>query len=153
MFHHSSFQPLSFSIQSFKMAGQTHTQDARSGYWRLFYYQMQEEALKTGEAEKAKPAEATPEVVAEEKPIETKAKPKAKVEKLAFEPTPAPSKPPMRLKPVYRAPEHYDVRPALNVASTEHFQQLSAFLGLKYESLLRQAQNDEDDILILLLAA
>jgi len=29
--------------------GTTPTNDAKSGYWRLFYYKMQEEALKVGE--------------------------------------------------------------------------------------------------------
>lgn len=43
MFHHNSFNPVSFSIQSFKMAQED---QGRSGYWRLFFYKMQEEALK-----------------------------------------------------------------------------------------------------------
>lgn len=48
MFHRSSFSPVSFSSQAFHGA----TEEGRSGYWRLFFYQMQEEALKGDEKEK-----------------------------------------------------------------------------------------------------
>ena len=58
MFSHKSFSPVSFSITSFKMAQE---ESVRSGYWRLYFYQMQEEALRKAKegdfAEKA-PVEA-----------------------------------------------------------------------------------------------
>ena len=40
MFSSSSFAKASFSVNAFKMAQETDT--ARSGYWRLFYYNLQE---------------------------------------------------------------------------------------------------------------
>mgnify|MGYP000270539646 CR=1 FL=1 len=46
MFLPASFNPTSFSRVSFNGASQPVVQDGRSGYWRLFYYQLQEEALK-----------------------------------------------------------------------------------------------------------
>lgn len=50
MFHRSSFSPVSFSQAAFSGASQA--QEGRSGYWRLFFYQMQEEALKEASKEK-----------------------------------------------------------------------------------------------------
>ena len=55
MFLHNSFARASFSVQSFKMAQQDQT--ARSGYWRLFYTEMQEKALAQRDAKKSGVAE------------------------------------------------------------------------------------------------
>lgn len=46
MFSHKSFSQVSFSVTSFKLAQEA---SARSGYWRLFYYNLQEKALKSEE--------------------------------------------------------------------------------------------------------
>lgn len=55
MFSSSSFAKASFSVNAFKMAQDTDT--ARSGYWRLFYYNMQaeSEAKRHSVVEAAKP--------------------------------------------------------------------------------------------------
>lgn len=55
MFHRPSFSPVSFSRISFNGATQPVEQSGRSGYWRLFYYQMQEETLKGKDEEPSKP--------------------------------------------------------------------------------------------------
>ena len=52
VFHRSSFSPVSFSQAAFSGASQAQEQQGRSGYWRLFFYQMQEEALKEASKEK-----------------------------------------------------------------------------------------------------
>ena len=44
MFSLNSLKPVSFSLQSFKMAEEASS--GRSGYWKLFFYNLQEEALK-----------------------------------------------------------------------------------------------------------
>ena len=45
MFNRSSFSPVSFSTISFAGATAPVQQDGKSGYWRLFFMNMQEEAL------------------------------------------------------------------------------------------------------------
>lgn len=55
MFQAKSFQPLSFSLQSFKMAEEANS--GRSGYWKLFFYNIQEEALRKHEQKQRESAE------------------------------------------------------------------------------------------------
>ncbi len=52
MFSLNSFKPVSFSLQSFKMAEEANS--GRSGYWKLFFYNMQEEALRKHEQKQGK---------------------------------------------------------------------------------------------------
>ena len=54
MFSLNSLKPVSFSLQSFKMAEEASS--GRSGYWKLFFYNMQEEALRKDEQKQGKSA-------------------------------------------------------------------------------------------------
>ena len=68
MFLPASFNPTSFSRVSFNGASQPVVQDGRSGYWRLFYYQLQEEALnKSTEQNVVKEVKSLPSPVAKKK--------------------------------------------------------------------------------------
>ena len=99
MFLRNSFNPVSFSRISF--AGATAPiNDGRSGYWRLFYTQLQEEALKKdADAKLPKPEVTVAETVWE--PI--KKKPKARVK--AVEPLePIPELPKFKRKVVSTTP-------------------------------------------------
>jgi hypothetical protein len=78
---------------------------ARSGYWRLFFYQMQEEALKQYEentGKKVKKQDKPVEVVAETVPV-VKTKRKKIVERIE-----EPKLPPLKLNPVVASPTAYD---------------------------------------------
>ena len=158
MFSANSFSPASFSIQSFKMAQQD---QARSGYWRLFYTEMQEKSLEEDrrkrEQEQRKEA---PQGTVEVTPAKPIAKPKPK--------------PKPRVKPVPRD-EHLDepvphvVRP-IYVAQPDPFEFVTPLLriiSIEFHSwnlsskplvalLEKQAANDEDEeeaIHLLLMAA
>ena len=80
-------------------------QDGRSGYWRLFFTQMQEEALKQYDKKKAELGEALPVALKE---VVEKAQPKVAPKK-RVEPKPEPLFQPElelpKLKPIYRPPQ------------------------------------------------
>ena len=71
MFSLNSLKPVSFSLQSFKMAEEANS--GRSGYWKLFFYNMQEEALKKHEQKQGESEAQSPSSRAPQKPV---AKPK-----------------------------------------------------------------------------
>lgn len=149
MFSSGSFAKASFSITAFKMAQDTDT--ARSGYWRLFYYNMQEEALKKDEQVKGKAETESKSESSQAKPI-AQPKPKRKPEPVVTE-EPIPH----LLKPVYRgaveqpSQEFGDLLRVLRIEfSTWQF----TLPILSAKLLATQAANDEeDDIEMLLLAA
>ena len=101
MFHRSSFSPVSFSRAAF--AGATsapEAQDGRSGYWRLFFTKMQEEALRPEEEQKPvvdQPKEAV-EISVEAKPAKKKKPPVKLVPLEKYE------VPNFKRKPIYSNP-------------------------------------------------
>ncbi len=87
MFNRSSFSPVSFSLISFNGARED---TGRSGYWRLFFTQMQEEADKERDEKATKDSGklVAPEVVVakvkkQPKPVVPKKRKKVEVKKLA----------------------------------------------------------------------
>lgn len=157
MFSANSFSPASFSIQSFKMAQQD---QARSGYWRLFFTEMQEKSLEDDrrkrEQEQRKEAPQREVEVAETKPV---AKPKPKPKRRAAESI---SRDELVAKPMLRSvfaqqPDPFEfVTPFLRIISQEFY-----LWNVSTKPLLamleRKAANDDDDeeeaINLLLLAA
>lgn len=149
MFSVKSFSPVSFSITSFNLAQED---SARSGYWRLFYYNLQEEELTKNEqkqrketaqgtiqGEKAKPLETKP-----RKPPEPTKEPELEIE------------PPVKIRPIYRKPAIItlpDYSELLNVFSSEYRVSLYQVEAFRIMLLAREADNDEEDIELLLLAA
>ena len=156
MFSANSFSPASFSIQSFKMAQQD---QARSGYWRLFFTEMQEKSLEDDrrkrEQEQRKEA---PQGTVEVAEAESVAKPKPKPKRRAAEPISRDE--PLGAVPFKRVyaqqPDPFEfVTPLLRIISTE-FHSWSLSVQPLVALLERQAANDEDEedtIHLLLLAA
>lgn len=146
MFHRPSFSPVSFSRISFNGAMQPVEQDGRSGYWRLFFTQLQEDSEKkpevvavTPEPKKKVKRIVKPPVVAKPEPDDDEPDeiPYAPIGK----PTPQPEVP-CYLADAWRATT--EVRGWL----LQH-----RINTVKYY-LIREAANDEeDDIELLLLAA
>ena len=140
MFSLNSLKPVSFSLQSFKMAEEANS--GRSGYWKLFFYNMQEEALK--------PPPAPPDVVSEG------LKKKRKTKKTKFEPLieleeyDIPSSP----LPLYRTQSDFlDLE--INCLVRQNWVKLQG-IKVPLESYFptEPAANDEDeDELLLLLVA
>lgn len=147
MFHRPSFSPVSFSRISFNGATQPVEQSGRSGYWRLFYYQMQEEALKEKEPAVEVKAAEKPKLVAKTK------KPQKPVVKVEEEPVFAvPPFKPIKL-PIPTPPTPLPVL-AKVWQTTQELRLMRAQYGatvLKYNQL--DVVNDEDDIELLLLVA
>lgn len=86
MFNRSSFSPVSFSTISFN--GARLADEGRSGYWRLFFTNLQEEALKKRDEKTTEPARQRPVVQATQpkdkkqpKPALPKRRKKVEVEK------------------------------------------------------------------------
>ena len=98
MFNRSSFSPVSFSRISF--AGAQAADEARSGYWRLFFTQMQEDALKKRD-EDEKPV--TKVETSPEPHVQVKIKPRKKLEPLV--PLETYEKPSFKRKPIYATQE------------------------------------------------
>lgn len=127
--------------------------DAKSGYWRLFYYNLQEEALKKDEQVKGKAAEKGEGESEKAKPVAAKKpKPKPKPRPIeVLEPIPHLPKPIYRKAEAVPSSEFGDLLAQLRIEfSTWQF----ALPILSAQLLSRQAANDEeDDIEMLLLAA
>ena len=151
MFQAKSFTPASFSIQSFKMAEQA---QARSGYWRLFYYKMQEESLKkneqeqrekeekrTGESEKAITPAIPAKKRARRKPVE--------LEEEVWEPPELPKLIYQRVAP----PVFNPVTQFLSIITTEFRQLHYSIYPLEVKLAEKEIELDEEDIEMLLLAA
>jgi len=148
VFLRNSFSPVSFSSTSFDGATAS-AQDGRSGYWRLFFTQLQEESNKP----KAAVESATSEKV-ENRP---KRSPKAttiKTEKRAIRPPEEPEiVPPFRPLPMYerRADEPTYLQQMWNITA-----ELRIMVASLHQSTVKfnhelDVANDEDDIELLLL--
>jgi hypothetical protein len=142
-----------FRPQYLHGAGVTPVQDGRSGYWRLFYYQLQEEELKKHEQKQGQKTPEGKSEVASETTTAVPKKPRAKprVAKPVVDELPK-----VHPRPIYQAPpKQFDVAPWLETLNTEfRAWNLSA---QTLHGLLQQkkAANDEEEeiITMLLLAA
>ena len=155
MFHlSSSFSPVSFSTLSFHGTLAPAEQSARSGYWRLFFMQMQEEALKNPElkAEVEKLG-----VVADLPPLDAPERRKARAKRL--EPlVPLETFPEVKFarKPIYSKPAPVDVElPSWLLELRVDTEQWFVLARRNAEQLKKtqDAANDADFALRLLLLA
>lgn len=158
-----------FRPQYLHGAGGAPVQDGRSGYWRMFYYQLQEEELKKHEQKQGqKAAQGTVESTGKDAPRNPVPKPRklTPTQKSSNAQTPG-VVPPVTQKKLYIVPkrqEQMDVAPLLKSISNDltawalHSQELS----VKFQSSKRQEQldkafqsanDDEETITWLLLAA
>ena len=145
MFSLNSFKPVSFSLQSFKMAEEANS--GRSGYWKLFFYNMQEEALRKDEQKQGKSATQSAGSRAPQKPV---AKPKRTrsriveevVEAEEFEPLP---------KPMYRNKTDEFPSEITCLVQQNWVKLLGLNIPLEFYFPTDQAANDEDDEEFLLL--
>ena len=147
MFSLNSLKPVSFSLQSFKMAEEANS--GRSGYWKLFFYNMQEEALKSHEQEQGK---GTPQGASSRAPQKTVAKPKRpRVRRVTpeavedFEPLP---------KPIYRQQAHF-VPPEITCLVQQNWVKLLGVdlsVGFYIPSESSANDEDEEELLLLLVA-
>ena len=118
----------------------------RSGYWKLFFYNMQEEALRKHEQKQGK---GTPQGASSRAPQKTVAKPKRpRVRRVTpeavedFEPLP---------KPIYRQQAHF-VPPEITCLVQQNWVKLLGLnIPLEFYFPTEQAANDEDDEEFLLL--
>lgn len=151
MFHRPSFSRVSFSLASFHgVSSKPEQLKGRSGYWRLFFHRLQEQALEK-KAEPKQP-ESRYEPVVELKDgsaIVGTPKPKKKV----VTPEPVVEQAPTRkpkltsIKPVVEAPNY--------IAETMRVQmEISRlFTAWQIPAIIYPAQDTEDEELLLLLAA
>ena len=145
MFSLNSLKPVSFSLQSFKMAEEASS--GRSGYWKLFFYNMQEEALKKHEQKQGESEAQSPSSRAPQKPV---AKPKRTrsriveevVEAEEFEPLP---------KPMYRNKTDEFPSEITCLVQQNWVKLLGLNIPLEFYFPTEQAANDEDDEEFLLL--
>ena len=95
-----AFQKCAFGDDSFQTSPCTTARD-RSGYWRLFYYKMQEDALQEKIKTDAIPIEKSEPIV---KKVISKKAPKPAVKEESYEEEyQAETLPEFKLKPIYRA--------------------------------------------------
>lgn len=149
------FGPSYVSAIGFREAMQT----GRSGYWRLFFMQMQEDSLKK---DKEKLKAVIKEAVAQAEPVAIKATSKKKQKLEPLVPLEVYEKPVFRRKPIYTSPaSNTDTLRQLTVASSLEIQAMYAqfvpHLVARQIKIQRQveAANDADYRirLLLLLAA
>ena len=100
MFSPKSFSPISFSFASFKSAQEDQT---RSGYWRLFFYKLQEKELA-----QRKTASPTAPVVVKAIDVSRRKTPKRKQVKVEKQPDTEPSIP-VNTKPMFSQPQVPDI--------------------------------------------
>lgn len=109
----TAFQSTAFSFNAFQIASDTSS--ARSGYWRQFFYNLQEESLKADEKPvpevKQDKSEKTVVAMNARKPV--KKAPRKVEEVMPFEPEPLPA---FRRKPVYKTVTVQDELAALPTA-------------------------------------
>lgn len=143
-----------FRPQYLHGAGGVPVQDGRSGYWRTFYYQLQEEELKKHEQKQGQEApegarESTEEVAA----IVSK-KPSAKPR--VAKPVTAEEGLKVHPRPIYqKQPEQFDVAPWLATINAEFRAWNLSAQTLHGMLQQRKADNDEEEevLTLLLLAA
>lgn len=164
-FSMDAFQKCAFQYQGFQTSPCPDNNSARSGHMRLFFYNLQEEALKKDEQVQGKE---TPQGKGESKAgtksvaVES-AKPKQR--KPARNPVEVivEDSPPVRLKPMYHRPEVEplpDISLWLNVVSMEFRAMLLSSEPVRIAMLQREAaneamllQDEEEEEILLLLAA
>ena len=145
MFSLNSLKPVSFSLQSFKMAEEANS--GRSGYWKLFFYNMQEEALKKHEQKQGKGTPQGPSSRAPQKPVAKPKRPRSRiveevVEAEEFEPLP---------KPMYRNKTDEFPSEITCLVQQNWVKLLGLNIPLEFYFPTEQAANDEDDEEFLLL--
>jgi len=128
----TAFQPTAFSINAFQIASTGDT--ARSGYWREFFYKMQEEALKSEEKE-PKPLQG--DAQAESKPVIAKLNAK-KASPAIEKPFQPPALPPFKRSPIYTAPSVQEQLSA--VANNDNFSVFAKKLDDKILNLALEKQ-------------
>lgn len=143
--------------------------DARSGYWRLFYYQLQEaelekEKLKREQAQSQKTAQGTVQSTGKDTASSPAPKPRkltpAQKSSNTQTPVEGPLFNPKKLFVVPKRQEQLDVAPLLKSISDDltawalHSQELSVkFQAVEKKKLEEEAANDEEVITLLLMAA
>lgn len=145
MFSLNSLKPVSFSLQSFKMAEEASS--GRSGYWKLFFYNMQEEALRKDEQKQGKSATQSAGSRASQESVAKPKRVKARVleEERAleeFEPLP---------KPLYRGRTEQFPSEITCLIQQNWVKLLGLNVPLEFYFPTEQAANDEDDEEFLLL--
>lgn len=149
MFHRPSFSPVSFSRISFNVASQPVVQDGRSGYWRLFFTQLQEDSLKPD-------AVVAVSVDSENSPKPSPKTTKVKAKKAASKRHEIPETvPPFRPLPMFeQKPEETNFLSESYRLTLDLRLMVAQFnqIRLKFVPLL-EAANDEDDVELLLLFA
>lgn len=153
MFLRSSFNPVSFSPMAFNGARKPPENSGRSGYWRLFFHQLQEQALE--EKKPKKPARVIKFEPVKELPdgsavVGVRS---AKPEQVPPEPDQAPSEPylfkPTPLKPEVDEPSEPYVIQTMRLS----MEVSRLFTSWQIPLIITQAQDVEDEELLLLLAA
>ena len=126
-------------------------QDGRSGYWRLFFYQLQEAELLKGEKAQTPAPKVKLEPVKELKDGSALVgTPAFKPREITPEPEPEPEPEPFLFKPT---PLRAD-SPVYVVETMRIQMELSRlFTTWKIQAIMRHPRDDEDEELILLLAA
>lgn len=155
VFHRSSFSTISFSRTAWAGIKQDE-QSGRSGYWRLFYHQLQEQALKDSETKKRTTEFVEPYSLTEAKDGSATIVFPGKAKPRKFEPATAiPELPPLPPRPKVSPPE----TPNFMVFCMNMTMQLRFLLqtyGVNLLTFTRQVKmtSDEDeDIELLLLMA
>lgn len=157
MFLPSSFKPNSFLPESWRMSGLVPTTDGRSGYWRLFFTQMQEEALKK-DAERAteetkdveteqdavRKVEAAPARAKKRKKVTTKT---SKAPVVPFVPLRRPPQEPTLYETLYRLPL-YDLS-AIKIQTQTLVEKV---IQLDNERVKRRKKRRDEEVFLLLAA-
>jgi len=151
VFHRPSFSPVSFSAISFNGASKPVVQDGRSGYWRLFFTQLQEQSEEKVTVDTKPTAPDTGVVVV--KTVVTKPKPKRIVEIVI--PEVEYTEPPFKPLPMYRREkvvqnDNVAIRQFQDDIQRMYVQFTKISIELKINL---DAANDEDDVELLLLVA
>ena len=155
LFGSNYFKPQYFNAAYLHGATAVPAQDGRSGYWRLFYYEMQEEALREKRDDQVPANAAAQDTLVKREDIPVAAKPVRKKRK----PAPAePAIPKVKERPLLRRIEQQeqpDITPLLRVISNDFRAMVLSLEPLRVKMLEQKAANDEEGELIhlLLLAA
>lgn len=135
------------------------TQDGRSAYWRLFFYNLQEESLKRDQEKKdreqkqgQKASEGTSEATRKATPAVSK--PKQTPRREPREAVPVVTELKVRPRPIYQPqPQPFDVAPWLAMLNTEFKAWNLSAQTLHGMLKQKQAANEEEETLTLLLLA
>ena len=165
-FSQSYLKPQYFNMNYLHGATAVPSNDGKSGYWRLFYYNLQEEALKKDEQVKGKAEAEGKSESAKKEPVVAQPARKSKPKRMPVQAGEAAvdrpadasdERPPVHQRPIYRRHESLpDILPFLNVLSLEFRSWVLSSEPLVQLMLQRKAANDaelEDDEDLLLLAA